>query len=381
MRQWILAAVGSLLVFGVVGIRADEPKKDDTKNEEKKGGALKAAKAEYDAWLKEQQESIAKAPASARQELQTELNELMVIKADNLFDVAEEEAESQDAFDIFAGMLTKALDKDKQKKARLLIVKHHLSKPYIKKVLPALAQNADEGTENLLTIVAEKNEDKECQAVATLTLGMIAQAKAKQTNGSDKDDLLKTAEKHFTKAKEKFADVAYQGTTVGKIAEGRLAALKVASNLSIGKPVPDISGEDLNGNKFKLSEANKGKVVMLSFWATWCPPCMGLVPHERDLVDKMKDKPFELVGINGDPELTPEVRKTIEDKKITWRSFKNQQKDSPPLSETWEIGGWPTIYIIDHKGTIKHIQLGAQEPEKLEKIIEELVKDAEKDKK
>lgn len=370
MRHWVLAAVGLLLAVVLVG--ADEPKK---------GGALKAAKAEYDAWLKEKKEEIAKAPPAFRQELQTELNESIVIKADNLFDVAEEEAETEDAFDIFAGMLTKALDKDKQKKARLLIVKHHLSKPYIKKVLPALAQNADEGSENLLAIVAEKNEDKECQAVATLTLGMIAQAKAKQTNGQEKDDLLKQAEKQFAKAKEKYADIKYQGSTVGKIAEARLAALKVASNLAVGKPVPDISGEDLNGGKFKLSEAGKGKVVMLSFWATWCPPCMRLVPHEAALVEKMKGKPFELIGINGDPELTDDVRKIIEEKKIVWRSFKNQQKDSPPLSEVWEIGGWPTIYIVDHKGVIRHVQLGGGEPEKLDTLIEELVKEAEKDKK
>lgn len=375
MRNWVLAAIGLLVV--VVWVGADEPKKD----EPKKGGALKAAKAEYDAWLKEKQEEIAKAPPAFRQELQTELKESMIIKADNLFDVAEQEADTEDAFDIFAGMLTKALDADKAKKARLFIVKHHLSKGYVKKALPALAQNADEGTENLLTIVAEKNEDKECQAIATLTLGMIAQAKAKQTNGQDKDDLLKQAEKQFTKAKDKFADVKYQGTTVGKIAEGRLSALKVAGNLAVGKPVPDISGEDLNGAKFKLSEAGKGKVVMLSFWATWCPPCMRLVPHEAALVEKMKGKPFELIGVNGDPELTDDVRKIIEEKKIVWRSFKNQQPGAAPLSEVWEIGGWPTIYLIDHKGVIKHIQLGGGEPEKLDKIIEELVTEAEKDKK
>jgi thiol-disulfide isomerase/thioredoxin len=376
MRHWGLAAVGSLLV-AVVWVGADEPKKDEAK----KGGALKEAKAEYDAWLKEKQAEIAKAPPAFQQELQSELRESIIIKTDTLFEVAEQEADSEDAFEIFAPMLTKALDPDKAKKARLLVIKHHLDKPYIKKVLVGLAQNADEGSEALLGRVAEKNADPECQAIATLTLGMIAQAKAKQTNGQEKDDLIKMAEKHFTKAKDKFADVKYQGTTVGKIAEGRLSALKVAGNLAVGKKVPDISGEDLNGGRFKLSEAGKGKVVMLSFWATWCPPCMRLVPHEAALVEKMKDKPFELIGINGDPELTDDVRKIIEDKKIVWRSFKNQQKDSPPLSEVWEIGGWPTIYVIDHKGVIRHVQLGGGEPEKLDALIEDLVKEAEKDKK
>ena len=370
MRHAMLAAVGVLAAV-LVGV-ADEPKKES---------ALKAAKARFDAAVKEKEAEIAKAPPAFRQELASELKEYIVIETDNLFDVAEQEAETAEAFDIFAQMLVKAADQDKAKKARQLVIGHHLSKPHVKKVLPMLAQGGDEAAEAILRKVAEKNEDKECRATALLTLGMMMQAQAKQTSGEDKQDKLKKATDYYTQAKEKYADVKYQTSTVGKVADGRLAAIKVAGSLEVGKQVPEISGEDLNGKTFKLSEANKGRVVMLSFWATWCPPCMRMVPHEKALVEKMKDKPFELIGINGDPELTDDVRKTIEDKKITWRSFKNQQKDSPPLSETWEIGGWPTIYLIDHKGVIRHVQLGGGEPEKLDKLIEELVAAAEKDKK
>jgi len=372
MRKAMLATVGLLAVALAVVAWADEPKK---------GGALKEAKAKFDATVKEKQEEIAKAPAQFRKELADELKEYIIIESDNLFDIAEQEADSPEAFDIFAQMLVKAADKDKAKKARLLIVQHHLTKPHIKKALPALASAGDDNVEGLLQIVAEKNPDKECKAVATLTIGMMAQAAAKRTNGQDKEEKLKKATDYLTKAKEQFADVPHQGTTVGKIAEGRLAALKVSGNLDVGKAVPEMIGEGLDGKVFKLSEANKGKVVMLSFWATWCPPCMRMVPHEVELVEKMSGRPFELVGVNGDPELTDDVKQTILEKKITWRSFKNQQKDSPPLSETWEIGGWPTIYVIDHKGIIKHVQLGGGEPEKLGKLIEDLVKTAEKDKK
>jgi thiol-disulfide isomerase/thioredoxin len=369
MRYAMLAAVG--LVALAVGAGADE----------KKETALKQAKAKFDAAVKERQADVDKAPPAFKKELADELKEFIIIETDNLFDIAAEEAESADAFDVFAQMLVKAADKDKAKKARLLIVQHHLTKPHIKKALPSLASAGDDNVEGLLKIVAEKNEDKECQAVATLMVGMAAQAAAKLTNGDDKKEKLEKATTWLTKAKEKYADVPYQGTTVGKIADGRLASLKVAGNLEVGKKAADIAGEGIDGKAFKLSEANKGKVVMLTFWATWCPPCMRMVPHEVELVEKMKDRPFELVGVNGDPELTDDVKQTIQEKKITWRSFKNQQKDSPPLSETWEIGGWPTIFVIDHKGVIKHIQGGAGELEKLDKLIEDLVKAAEKDKK
>ncbi len=369
MRYAMLAAVG--LVVLAVGAGA----------EEKKGSALKEAKAKFDAAVKERQAELAKAPLEFKRELSDELKEFIIIETDNLFDIAEQDAESPEAFDIFAQMLVKAADKDKAKKARQLVIAHHLTKPHIKKVLPMLAQAGDEASEALLKKVAEKNEDKECQAIATLSVGMMSQAAAKLTSGDDKLDKLKKAAEWFTKAKEKFADVPHQNSTVGKIADARLAALKVSGNLEVGKPMPDISGEGIDGKSFKLSEAAKGKVVMLTFWATWCPPCMRMVPHEIELVAKMKDRPFELVGVNGDPELTDDVMRTIADKKITWRSFKNQQPGAAPLSETWEIGGWPTIYVIDHKGVIKHIQAGASELEKLDKVIEDLVKAAEKDKK
>ena len=138
-----------------------------------------------------------------------------------------------------------------------------------------------------------------------------------------------------------------------------------------------MSGEDLDGKIFKLSEETKGKVVVLNFWATWCPPCMALVPHERELVEKMKDKPFALIGINGDPELNEDVRAIITEKKITWRSFKNEQKDQPSFASSWGIEGWPTLYVIDHKGVIQHIQAGGRDLDKLDKLIEDLVKAAE----
>jgi thiol-disulfide isomerase/thioredoxin len=366
MRHVVWAAVGVVLLG--VGSWADDTKK----------GELKEAKARFDAAVKAKQAEVANAPPAFRKELDDELKEFVIIETDNLFALAEQEAESAEAFDIFAQMLVKAADKDNAKKARLLIVKHHLTRPHIKKALPALGSAGDDNVEGLLQIVADKNEDKECKAIATLTIGMLAQAAAKRTNGQDKDEKLKKATDCFTAAKDKYADVPHQGTTVGKIAEGRLAALKVSGSLEVGKRVADISGEGIDGKAFKLSEANKGKVVMLSFWATWCPPCMKMVPHEVELVEKMKGRPFELVGVNGDPDLTDEVKQIIQEKKITWRSFKNQQKDSPPLSETWEIGGWPTIYVIDHKGVIKHIQLGGGELDKLDKVIEDLVTAAEK---
>ena len=70
----------------------------------------------------------------------------------------------------------------------------------------------------------------------------------------------------------------------------------------IGKPAPQIVGIDLDGQSMKLSDY-RGKVVLLSFWATWCYPCMKLIPHERKLAERLADGAFAIVGVNGDKDV------------------------------------------------------------------------------
>jgi thiol-disulfide isomerase/thioredoxin len=58
-------------------------------------------------------------------------------------------------------------------------------------------------------------------------------------------------------------------------------------------------GEEIGGRKLRLRDY-RGKVVAIVFWASWCGPCMELIPHERELVKRLKDRPFVLLGVNGD---------------------------------------------------------------------------------
>jgi hypothetical protein len=101
-----------------------------------------------------------------------------------------------------------------------------------------------------------------------------------------------------------------------------------------------------------------------------------MYPHERSLVKKLADKPFALIGVNSDKDLKA-LKETLEKEEITWRSFWNGEKGTGgPISETWNVHSWPTIYVIDHKGVIRFKNLRG---EKLETAIEKLVEEAEKD--
>ncbi len=139
----------------------------------------------------------------------------------------------------------------------------------------------------------------------------------------------------------------------------------------LGKPAPSLVGVDLDGRAMSLDDF-RGKVVMLSFWATWCGPCMSLIPHERALLERFKDQPFAIVGVNGDRE-PDALAKALAKTPIPWRSFRDERPGGNFISGEWKVAGWPTLYLIDHQGIIRHKWVGAPGDEILEREIGRLV--------
>jgi thiol-disulfide isomerase/thioredoxin len=202
-----------------------------------------------------------------------------------------------------------------------------------------------------------------------------------ETFGRDRVEALKNLDpaklndeaiRHFTGLLQKHAnEEIVPGEKLGTLAKAAIFEIK---HLSVGKTVPDIDGEDLDGVNFKLSDY-RGKVVLLSFWGSWCGPCMALVPQERELMEKYKGRPFALVGVNSDPDKVA-LQKVLKEQKITWRSFWCG-KDGPDgeLPRSWNINGWPTAYLIDHAGVIrgKHLY-GSALDTKIRKLVSEVEK-------
>ncbi len=95
-----------------------------------------------------------------------------------------------------------------------------------------------------------------------------------------------------------------------------------------------------------------------------------MYPHERSLVEKFKDQPFAIVGVNSDRDLD-RLEPRLAEEKITWRSFWNgPQGTRGPISTAWNVTGWPTIYVLDAAGVIRHRDL-REKP--LEEAIETLL--------
>ncbi len=104
-----------------------------------------------------------------------------------------------------------------------------------------------------------------------------------------------------------------------------------------------------------------------------------MFPHERSLVKKMEGKPFVLLGVNGDDNETAEsIKQKNEKQQITWRSFRsNRGGKGGVIATEWGLEGWPTLYVLDTKGVIRHKWVGSPGGEVLDKAIEDLVKEAE----
>ncbi len=105
---------------------------------------------------------------------------------------------------------------------------------------------------------------------------------------------------------------------------------------------------------------------------------MAMLPHERSLVERLKNEPFALLGINTDTDKQEYLTKAKEHK-VTWRSAW-EGKTGGPLSTKWGIEAYPTLYLIDHKGVIRKYWLRSPDEQELDKIIDDLVATAKADK-
>jgi peroxiredoxin len=146
-----------------------------------------------------------------------------------------------------------------------------------------------------------------------------------------------------------FGDVQnwFDERPLGVIAQGELFELR---NLSVGKVAPDIIGHDHEGKPFRLSDY-RGKVVVLTFSGNWCGPCVGMYPQERELVAKLKDRPFALLSVNTDPDIAT-LKKSIASGEITWRSWWDGGTTGP-ITTRWGILSFPSIFVIDRAGVIR----------------------------
>lgn len=135
-----------------------------------------------------------------------------------------------------------------------------------------------------------------------------------------------------------------------------------------GGATPPLMLKDLNGKTHDLKQY-RGKVVLINFWATWCPPCRAEMPSMQRLKTKMAGKPFVILAVDmGETEA--EVKAYIRQIKTDFTVLLD--KDGSAL-KAWKVFAFPTSYVVDAQGRIRYGLFGASEwdtPDKVQKITQ-----------
>src|SRR5262249_60129119 len=95
-----------------------------------------------------------------------------------------------------------------------------------------------------------------------------------------------------------------------------------------------------------------------------------MYPHERSLVQRLANKPFALLGVNGDGEGRAAIPK-IQEANINWRYWIDTPENA--IVPRWDVSGFPTVFLIDPKGIVRYRHEGAPSAEELDSEIDRLL--------
>jgi peroxiredoxin len=141
--------------------------------------------------------------------------------------------------------------------------------------------------------------------------------------------------------------------TAGLFAGLGFAGTPDGSEKRIGSKAPEFALKSINGKNIRLADY-KGKVVILDFWATWCPPCRKGIP---DLVSIQKEFPKDVViiGISLDTDTKMEVPAFVKSQGINYPIVFGTEA---LVKQYGGVEGIPTTFVIDKKGNIADIHVG-----------------------
>lgn len=312
-------------------------------------------------------------PGQDRDKVVAQMDSARIQFAQKQLDLAREDDQDAIAFTAaFSAFLTGGGKKPTTEAADFIV--DHLANDL--KVVPAIPQMANSnGGVELLNRLAEKTKSNEIRGAVLFSVLDYEVDRIDHPLIGTPEPSAKEAAARYAAAADKlkklaaeFADVKVSTRLGNSVSEAARKKLYFIDNMTVGKKAPDFECELIDGKKVKLSDF-RGNVVVLDVWATWCTPCKAMIPHERKLVERMKDKPFKLVSLSVDDEKET-LAKFLDKEKMPWIHMWNGATGG--FVEQYQIQFYPTIFVLDAKGTIrfKHVR-----EEKLDQAVESLLKE------
>lgn len=121
----------------------------------------------------------------------------------------------------------------------------------------------------------------------------------------------------------------------------------------VGAPAKDFSVQD-SDHQVSLNQF-RGQVVLLNFWATWCPPCVEELPSMIEMQNRMRSKGIVVVGVSIDVD-DDAYHRFIKQRNVNFVTVRDPEQK---VSAMYGTTGWPETYVIDRKGVVRRKFVGA----------------------
>ena len=136
------------------------------------------------------------------------------------------------------------------------------------------------------------------------------------------------------------------------------------------RKAPALILRDLQGRNLRLNDY-KGKVVLINFWATWCPPCRAEVPELVKWQREYRGRGLQIIGVTYPPQTTKEVRRFVRNLKINYPVALGTKQAKALFFQGETL---PVSVIIDREGNVRDIIEGILLPEEFEQKIKPLLR-------
>ena len=205
----------------------------------------------------------------------------------------------------------------------------------------------------ILQEVGKESPKRDLRARALLSLAQLLK--------EDKDTA--GARQQFQTIREEFPGSPYEF-----VAKDALQEMETAAKLAPGNPLLPFEVADLEGRKLS-PKAFEGKVLLLDFWATWCPPCRAELPHVKEAYAAFREKGFEILGVSLDRD-REKLQRFLKAQELGWPQVFDGKEWESELAKLYSIRSLPATFLADRKGKIRYRNLRGEE---LKRRVAELI--------
>lgn len=150
------------------------------------------------------------------------------------------------------------------------------------------------------------------------------------------------------------------------------SATLASAAATVGTAAPDFTLRTLSGSNMRLQE-QRGQVVLVNFWATWCGPCRKEMPHLNRIADKYKSSGLVLMGVNVDDN----VKNAADLSAKLGVNFPVLLDTDKKVSRLYDLNSMPSTMVIDRSGRVRYVHRGYQDgyEDMYDKQIRDLLKE------